>query len=253
MHLTHAANTLGAEVNLAADASSVWASDKMPPPADPQAPTPEIRRVACGGYGGINRSSDPLIGMGVGDAVGSGARVTLTDPIGLYVANADLASLAGPAGQSIPDALTIVRGNDDPFDPRILRFEVSLKAGTPFGLEECKLDGRPLRSGGQIARKTTMHLYANAYPGNHDDTALGCGGRPCRNPQRTEIFSIGPRDAVEPCPEPADTIWLMATPFEGGGPPAMVAEATHAAAPQVVVPSATVPASLSKSRNPVKA
>jgi len=213
VHLTHRANTLGAEVRLAADSSVIWQSDREPPPPDPNSPEPEIRRIACGGYGGINRSSDPLIGQGVGDKVLEDLRVTLTDPIGLYIASIGIAGLSGPQGQAVgARALEIVRGQDDPFEPRILRFSIRLPPDAPFRLDECKLEGRLLKRGGQVARVTTMQLYAQAYQGGTDLEAQDCVGHPCRHTERTELFFVG--DAGNPCPGPQDVEWLSETPFE---------------------------------------
>jgi hypothetical protein len=232
VHLTHRANTLGAEVRLASDASHIWGSDGADPPKDIP---PEVVRIACGGYGGINRSSDPLIGRDVGKTVRGGARITLTDPVGLYIANADLGSLRGPQGEPIGNQARIFkRGDDDPFDPRILRFEVRLPDGTPFGLEDCTFDSRALHRGGQIARQTTMHLYANAYASGGNTNSKGCTGHVCRHPQRDEVFFAA--DAGDACPKADSLDWLRETPFEGG---------TAVGAPRGVVVAAA-PARLSK-------
>ncbi|OWK22192.1 hypothetical protein AJ88_15765 [Mesorhizobium amorphae CCBAU 01583] len=134
-----------------------------------QDPAQEILRIACGGYGGINRSSDPNIGLAVGDQVHAGNRITLADPVGLYISRVDLTGLRGPNGELLGDAAGhVVRGSDDPFEPRILRFEVELPAGSAFTLSDCTFDNRPLRRGGQISRETTIQLYANIYPGSAD-------------------------------------------------------------------------------------
>jgi hypothetical protein len=221
VHLTHAANTLGAEVRLAAEASVLWSSD-LTTNTSPIAP--EIRRIACGGYGGINRSSDPLIGKGVGDAIIGKARVTLTDPIGLYVADVAIDGLTGPNGQAVGRAaLRITRGDtSDPFEPRILRFEIELPAGTPFHLDDCIIDGRKLMRGGQIARKVAMQLYANTYPNsaNSATPAKSCGASPCRNPANPDVFIGGGFDlAGTPlCPNVTSLRWLTQTPYEGPAP-----------------------------------
>jgi hypothetical protein len=249
VHLTHRANTLGAEVSLAADGSHVWRSDLDPPPVDPNAPKPEIRRIACGDYGGINRSSDPLIGHGVGGAVGQGARVTLTDPIGLYVANADIGSLRGPQGQPVgKGALSVVRGDDDVFDPRILRVEVKLPAGAPFRLDECTLDGRRLIRGGQVARLTTMHLYAQTYTGGADPAPQTCRGRVCWHASRSALFTIG--DPAEGCPDAQDLLWLFETPAEpaAAGSPQPLASAAAVAPPATVKGTAAIAVKLPTTR-----
>jgi hypothetical protein len=213
VHLTHRANTLGAEVTLAADSSVIWASDRESPPTAPDAPKPEIRRIGCGGYGGVNRSSDPLIGNGVGGKVLEGSRVTLTDPIGLYIATIGLRGLTGPQGEAVGmAAVEISRGTDDAFEPRILRFQVKLPQGAAFRLDECKLEGRKLSRGGQVARMTTMQLYAQTYNGGATLDARKCEGRLCRHPERSELFLIA--DSNRRCPPPDNAQWLQETPFE---------------------------------------
>ena len=72
MHLTHQANTLGAEINLAADATV-----QFPVPQSP-ANTLPFRLICCARFGGVNRSSDPLIGAGVNGLARSGLAVTRT-------------------------------------------------------------------------------------------------------------------------------------------------------------------------------
>lgn len=216
IHLTHQANTLGAEVHLAAEASLVYESDQGSEPTGEGTPPAEIRRIACGGYGGINRSSDPLIGNAVAGVVTTGDRLTLTDPIGLYIANVNLSGLTGPQNQPVGAASRVVtRGEDDPFDPRILRFEVKLPEGTPFTLGECTMDGRLLERGGQIARQTTVHLYANTYDGGGVTAAQDCGGKPCRHGERRNLFLIA--GVARSCPTDSSVGWLLQTPYEGEG------------------------------------
>lgn len=221
VHLTHSANTLGAEVRLAADASALWQSDR-----DAKGPKvgPEIRRIACGGYGGINRSSDPLIGKGVGDAIVGGSRITLTDPIGLYIADVAIDGLTGPKGEAVGrSALRIIRGDANPKEPRILRFEIELSAGTKFGLDECLIDARKLERGGQIARKVSMQLYAHVYPAstNPDTMPNACNGTPCRHPAKPDVFIVGGLDqtGTPRCPDATSKSWLMQTPYDGTLPP----------------------------------
>lgn len=210
MHLTHPANTLGAEVNLAKDASAVRDCDALPPPTQAE-PRTEVRRIACGGYGGINRSSDPLIGLGVGRTVygPNGKKLTLTDPVGLYIANFDLASLRGPNGEVV-DARTVVRGHDDPSEPRMVRIKVAVPAGAAFKLGDCKVGTRQLSRGGQIARLTTMALYVQTYDDAADQTSVECEGLPCRNPTHTNLFIAGNASG---CPAKDDVEWLLETPY----------------------------------------
>ena len=71
MHLTHRANTLGAEIALAADATVQFQVAPAP------AATFPFRLICCAQFGGENRSSDPLIGAGVNGLAHSGLAITL--------------------------------------------------------------------------------------------------------------------------------------------------------------------------------
>jgi hypothetical protein len=94
MHLTHPANTLGAEINLAADATVVYAAVAPTPPD-----TLPGRLICCAGYGGVNRSSDPLIGAGVNELARAGKSVTLANPVGLYMSDVPIGGCAAPVGR----------------------------------------------------------------------------------------------------------------------------------------------------------
>lgn len=258
MHLTHPANTLGAEVNLAKEASVVMASDALPEPALGE-PGAEIRRIVCGGYGGINRSSDPLIGLGVGDLVNGGHRITLTDPVGLYISRCDLSSLAGPNGVPLGiEAMTLVRGTDHPTEPRMLRLRIEIPRDRGFSLGDCTIEGRELRRGGQVARVTTMAIYAQIYPGGVDTTVMRCDGRPCAHPVHANLFTTSVvQQGEDVCPTEADPIWLLDRPYDGEGAAGAMGLAPEAgAAPGTVrdlpVSGATAPVALPpKSRSPL--
>lgn len=242
IHLTHGANTLGAEVNLAKEASKVLECDALPVPPLSE-PTAEVRRIACGGYGGINRSSDPLIGLAVGDQVNDGARITLTDPVGLYIMNCNLAGLRNPDGQVVGEAVrAVVRGSADAAEPRIVRVELKAPVGASYVLGDCQLDGRLLRRGGQVARQTTMGLYVQVYPGSATMDVSPCSAIPCRNPTRPTHFVPSGRDresGQHVCPVRDDPKLLLQSPYlpaagaQGSPDPAAQAARpkSHAGAP----------------------
>jgi hypothetical protein len=176
MHLTHQANTLGAEINLAADATV-----QFPVPTSP-ANTLPFRLICCARFGGVNRSSDPLIGAAVNGLARGGLAVTLDNPVGLYIQDVSLGGLRDPAGNPIgPAALRITRASPD--RSLILRAEVRPPVGATFTLDQCTFEGEPLTSGGQIARRITMVLFglAKAIPGRTAKQAA-CGAKCCRKP-----------------------------------------------------------------------
>jgi hypothetical protein len=163
MHLTHPSNTLQAEVRLAADATI-------------QRPAAASARslVCCAGYGDVNRSSDPLIGLAVNQAVAGGNSVTLADPIGLYIAELNQAAL------SVPDAWRATRGSQA--NGRILRARIDVP---PEGLE---VGGVPLTHGGQVAEHIQMVLtgLVTSAPGS-PPTVRACEATCCTNPDRTDF------------------------------------------------------------------
>jgi hypothetical protein len=176
MHLTHQANTLGAEINLGADATSVF-----PVPAAPANTLPS-RLICCAQFGGVNRSSDPLIGAGVNGFASQGLSVTLANPVGLYMMEIAVGGLRNPQGAPIgPDGLRLVRASAD--RSLILRAEIAPPAGASYTLDQCTFEGQPITGGGVIARRITMVLFglAKRIPGR---TALqgSCRTKCCRKP-----------------------------------------------------------------------
>lgn len=219
VHLTHPANTLGAEINLAAQASLVYQSDKDGP--DPTYDDdPALTRIACAGYGGVNRSSDPSIGEQVGIQVLAGKCVSLTDPVGLYVAKVDLSTLEREVkGQRVPvpeaQVLVVQRGDADAARPRKLHLTLQAPAGADWTLGDCFLDNRRLERGGQVARKITMVLYADVRNGGVDDTVNGCSNTVvCRHPDSAGFFGTFDPEDVPNCGEATAGDWAQEIPCE---------------------------------------
>src|SRR5262249_13080724 len=108
IHLTHSANTLGAEIDLAAKGTHRW-------PVALGQPDDAQRLTCCSGWGNPNRSSDPNIGKGVFDIAGTGVAVTVAEPVGLYISPFTLAGrLRAPDGTDIGSAaVQIRRGSPD--------------------------------------------------------------------------------------------------------------------------------------------
>jgi hypothetical protein len=195
VHLTHWANALSAEIQLASDGTLGW-------PIKPNAAgvTDRERLISCAGFGGINRSSDPRIGGSVFDYANKGLSVALANPIGLYMQPFDLKGLLNPARADVgAECMHVVRQSVD--GRRVLRVEVSPPAGANYTLDECTLDGKKLTTGSQIARRITMVLYgvAKKIPGVLS-TDLACKTFACAyppNPQFKTLFRVKPGDTCE--------------------------------------------------------
>jgi hypothetical protein len=184
MHLIQRNNSLSAEIRLAADATRRWAfrSDLTPPNLDGN---DRFRLTGCGGFGGINRNSDPTIGYSVNEIMLNDLAVTLSDPVGLYISEIQLSGLKDPIGKLLAreDVLNISRGDENPSKPRILRFTISPPVGADYGLEQCTLDGRPLSTGGPIARQTSITIYGEAISITANNPLVNCKGIACQNPE----------------------------------------------------------------------
>lgn len=200
IHLTHPANTLGAEINLAAVASVPRRN------ADGQRVTDVRPLICCAGYGDANRSSDPTIGWGVnttclGVAPGSVAQAaTLADPVGLYMRGLQQNSLTGPNDEPLDHWFNFVRGSAG----HGLMAIVAPPAGSPFGLDQIKVKGIKLEFGGQIAECIDMVLYAKVSPAPGAAAGMvACTGHCCMpsgtKPAHIKDINLGqPRDGA-PC------------------------------------------------------
>jgi hypothetical protein len=184
MHLTHHANTLGAEINLGADATVLFPVPDAPANSFPP------RLICCAGFGGVNRSSDPLIGAGVNKFARAGQSVTVANPVGLYMQDLAVADLRDPGGAQIgAECLRIVRASPD--RTLILRAEIAPPADADFTLDQCMFEGQPVTGGGLFARRITMVLFglAKVIPGR---TAIqeACGGKCCRKPDTAGFLKL---------------------------------------------------------------
>jgi hypothetical protein len=223
MHLTHRANTLGAEIALAADATV-----QFPVPQNPAATLP-FRLICCAQFGGVNRSSDPLIGAGVNGLAQSGLSITVDNPVGLYIQSIGIGGLRAPNGVPLGDgALRIVRASPD--RSLILRAEVTPPPGATFTLDQCTFEGEPLTGGGQIARRITMVLFglAKTIPGR---TAVQdqCSTKCCRKPNTAGF--LGLFDNAIDCASLSDADFQEEAPVVAASP----LEAAVSTSPQATI------------------
>jgi hypothetical protein len=169
VHLTHRANTLGAEVNLAAQASVLRRDANDQPVSDP------ARLICCSGFGSAMRSSDPSIGALVNSLVRAGKVVALRNPVGLYIDKLDLSVFEGPNGEDVAAWWKVVRGRDG----MILRAEFAPPPGAAVDLAAVRVQNRPLKWGGQIARHIQMKLVGIAKDGTVKQRGARCAQHCC--------------------------------------------------------------------------
>ncbi len=181
VHLSHRANSLGAEVNLAgvsgilrlkADGTTLSGND------------PEELLCCCEG-GNPNRNSDPLISQQAYGLVKANKRYTLANPVGLYIAAVNHQRIQTSNGEELtPDWWTVVRGSglEKPETSRVLRLELAPPKGSKLTLEDLTVDGVPVRFVGQIADLLQVHLFVTIWdraPGS-ENPSLPCTGTCCR-------------------------------------------------------------------------
>jgi len=179
MHLTHPANSLGAEIKLAADATVLRRrGGTLLTDADDL--------IVCAGYGERLRSSDPRIGADVNALARQGFAITLKDPVGLYIVRLETQGWRRPDGRPVGDYLRITRGAPGMGLRAVYQVPSSARAnGRPFVVGDITIGGRPIEFGGQIAELVTMGLTGVACrPGRITNAPLGCAGRR-RVPGRT--------------------------------------------------------------------
>ena len=190
VHLTQPNNTLFAEINLAARATQRF---QIRP--NLSANVDRFALTACGGYGALNRNSDPTIGQAINTLALSGFKVMVSNPIGLYIGEVDISGFRDPDGQPVhrDEILTVHRGSFDDEDglARVLRFSVHPPAGASYGLEQCTLDGFPLTTGGPIARQTTIVIHGIAMPADQGHQLAGCNAKACSHPTKDPQYFLG--------------------------------------------------------------
>jgi len=154
MHLIQRANTLGAEIELAAGASIVRRRNS-------NLVTDEQALISCSLYGAPNRHSDPHIGAEVNLLARAGHRVSLADPVGLFIQGCDFSGFELPTAKvSADQCWHLMRGTQE----RPLRIRFAPPEGEDFTVSDIEIDGRPIEYGGQIADKISIGLAAWASP-----------------------------------------------------------------------------------------
>ena len=224
MHLTHPANSLGAEVYLAARAA-ILRKDAAGKPVDG---TEAL--VCCSGFGDPNRSSDPAIGKGVNGLAKAGLSVSLADPVGLYLAGINLDGFRGPKGEDVSRAWSVVRGDGE--RGVALRAVFQLPPDLGLTVDQVLARGTPITCGGQIADEVQITLTGIVKKrGDESDQRYPCVATCCKHPTkgvRTVIDAGGTCESVD---------WKEVAPYlKSGMAPAV--EAAAAAVSEAVADDA---------------
>ncbi len=159
VHLSHRANSLGAEVNLAgvSGLARKVADGSLLDGADSE------RLLCCAEGGNPNRNSDPLISQQAYAQVLAGYHYTLSNPVGLYIAGIDYDGLLLPDNKtSVPrDWWEVTRGVAE--EKRVLRLELSVPESEKLSVGDLIVDGSKVRYGGQLAKLLTVHLFVTRW------------------------------------------------------------------------------------------
>lgn len=192
IHLSQPNNNLGAEINLARLASLLYQAT-----SDPDL-------ICCARYGEVNRNSDPTIGSAVNALAVDGKRVSLHNPVGLYMASIDSSQFTMPNGDPIADFdQYFVPLRQSPDGQMIVRAHFKVPNGVTFNgrpvrVGDLLVDGQPIVAGGQIANAITMQLFALTLPGAPSQSPQACKGHPC--PDLNHPGYILNKDISDSCP-----------------------------------------------------
>lgn len=156
LHLTSPPNNLGAEIGLGAAATLLRFQDYNPQTL-----------ICCTPYGQPFRHSDPHIGYTINQAVRElDMRITITNPVGLYIQQPDFESIELPAewiraGLKASDFWKLERG--EPGMGLHAVFEAPEKH-RDLNLKEIRIHGKPLRWGAQITQTFQIGLRGVLIP-----------------------------------------------------------------------------------------
>lgn len=163
MHLRSGPNNLFAAVTLASDATVLRFRDGT------QVTSPQDL-VSCGDFGEPLRSSDPQIAAAINGLATLGDKITLEDPIGLYIDEIRPEGLELPAGVTLEDCWNVERGTAE----HAVRASFSLPEGAGT-LENVRVRGAPVRFGAQLADLVRVRIVALSHSrGSVEAKTGGC-------------------------------------------------------------------------------
>lgn len=147
MHLVQPANTLTAEIELAAAATVRRLRDG-------HEITSAQELILCSQFGEPERNSDPHIGDQVNALARQRADITINNPIGLYFDKFNPVGWVTPDGTPAATFWQFVRGDRDHF----VRAVFEVPPGKGYVVGDITIAGRPLEFGAQIADFITIKL-----------------------------------------------------------------------------------------------
>ncbi len=157
--------------------------------------------ICCGGFGEVNRSSDPKMGADISALARDGYALTLRDPVAIYFNKFDNSGITKPGqnntrvpapsywrplrGKFTPGAA--VPGDMTDKGTLVVRavYEVPQGELGPDGrqltVSDLQVGGEPVTYGGHIAERITMKFIARkCRQGSIQNAAVDCRSRCCR-------------------------------------------------------------------------
>ena len=144
-HLIQGSNTLGAAIDLVANATILRIKNG-------QLVTNQQELVRCADLGNPFRHSDPRIASAVNVAASQGHEITIADPPGLHLGRPLTAGMVTPDGADAAKFWKVERGDAE--HTLRARFEVPPTHGYVVG--DLEIGGRPIQHGGQIAQRVQV-------------------------------------------------------------------------------------------------
>ncbi|WP_415919559.1 hypothetical protein [Tateyamaria sp. SN6-1] len=178
VHLISNPNALSAEIFLAGQATILRETATGTPITD------KSQLIQCSKYGTPNRNSDPTIGADVNGLVRSNhLRVSLHDPVGLYIQTPNFDSFqlpfTAPAGAHPSDYWTVKRGHvagsGDKLD-FILHAVYKVPEELGFTVGDIMIDGFSIDFASQITEKFEIALAGVGLPQSSTPDVLHCAG-----------------------------------------------------------------------------
>ncbi|XP_033626720.1 uncharacterized protein LOC117289624 isoform X2 [Asterias rubens] len=164
MHLNCPPNSLSAEIRLAGDASIIRQKND-------QIITDSQELINCSKYGRPDRNSDPKIGSVCNTLCREGKRITVGNPVCLFIANVKNGGWRTPDGEDAFKYMKLVRGTKE----QGLRYSLEVPASEGFTVGDITIGGEPIYYGGSIAYLTDVALIAE-YSTNEQGAQQAC---PC--------------------------------------------------------------------------
>ena len=166
-HFVQESNTLEAAIRLVAEATILRVKDG-------RLVTDRQQLVVCGGLGNPFRNSDPQIAEIVNGAARSGSKVTLLNPIGLYLDGLQSAGMETRDGADADEFWQVERGAPG----HAVRASFAVPEDRGYVVGDIRINGLPITRGAQVADEVRIRIGAVVKSGDLQPRRLGCGERP---------------------------------------------------------------------------